>query len=394
MTILPRFELVLGSDENDRLAGIADAEVIVGLAGDDRIAARAGDDVVFGGRGADVLFGHRGDDFLSGGAGHDRLLGGGGHDRIAGGAGDDFVAGGQGDDILSGGRGADRFFFDPSRNGEGDDVIRDFDLARDRIVLEAADVIAATPGIAELIVANGGDAAAVFAALDASDLWSLEAAGSDLLVVHPNGTIRLAGIDAGAVSSFSDLAGVVTVQGLGDVLTGLDVPGRPETIADVVAASGGTPDDDASDFDLLLSALELAELTGVLADPEAAFSVFAPTDAAFVSLAQRLGFEGDDEAAALDFIVGALTTLGGGDPVGPLTDVLTYHVVAGAFTFGELSADRTVSPLFADEDLLVRGDRIVDAEPDLSDARVVASDIQTGNGIIQVIDEVLLPFDL
>ncbi|WP_108663072.1 fasciclin domain-containing protein [Acuticoccus kandeliae] len=394
MNFAPNYRLFEGSDQSEKLNGSKFPDIIIGYAGNDRIFAGADADIVYGQEGGDRIGGGGGNDFLSGGDGFDQLFGGRGHDNILGGRGFDWLEGGIGDDALSGGQGTDRFYFDPNRLGEGRDIVRDLELKLDKIVLDVDSVLASSPDLAELIIANGGDAAATFAALDESAFWDLGSAGNNLEIFHPTGSIVLKGIPASAVSGFGDLSGAIAVEGLGEVLTGLPVDGRPESIAAVVAPSGGTPDDDNSDFDLLLTALNFTGLTDVLADPDARFSVLAPTDAAFISLAQRLGYGGDDEAGSLDFILDTLTVLGGGDPAPLLTDVLTYHVVGGAMTLGELQSERVVTPLYGDEDLTFLGNRIGDADPDFSNPRVLAADIQTDNGIIQVIDEVLLPFNV
>jgi serralysin len=83
------------------------------------------------------------------------------------------------------------------------------------------------------------------------------------------------------------------------------------TIADIAVGS--------EDFELLVAALDAAGLVGAVADPDASLTVFAPTDAAFVALAQDLGYQGSDEAGALGFLVDAL-----GMPT--ITNVLLYHV--------------------------------------------------------------------
>jgi uncharacterized surface protein with fasciclin (FAS1) repeats len=62
-----------------------------------------------------------------------------------------------------------------------------------------------------------------------------------------------------------------------------------------------------------------------VSNPTANLTVFAPNDRAFVRLARDLGFTGTTEAAAWQFLVGALTQLGNGDPIPVLTNVLLYH---------------------------------------------------------------------
>ena len=368
----------VGTNRADELAGTGRTDFIFGLGGDDVIRLKGGNDFAFGGRGDDTIYGD------------------GGHDVIDGGSGNDRIEGGSGNDLLKGGGGRDFFVFDPSRAGEGHDEIADFKLGQDRIVLKVEDVLAASPNLAGAIVSGGGDVAAVFAALDADACWGLNAnRDGDLVIRHPNGRITLDGVPAKGIESFADLGGALTVEGLGATLTSLgDQTGVPASIAAVVAASGDGFDGDGADFDMLLAAVGAAGLTGALADPDAALSVFAPTDAAFLSLADRLGFEGEGEADAFDFIVGALTELGDGDPIPVLTDVLSYHVVGEAKTLGEFQADRHIDTLLDGAPLKLVGTRLADRDPDLADARIVAADIQTGNGVIQAIDQVLLPLDL
>jgi len=176
------------------------------------------------------------------------------------------------------------------------------------------------------------------------------------------------------------------------------------TIADkVVAASGGatagTFDQNANDYDILLTALNTAGLTGAVADPNASLTVFAPNDAAFVRLARDLGFTGTGEQAAWQFLVQALTTLGGGNPIPVLQDVLKYHVAPQRISvFGvilrsilgqdipTLVAGATIQPFFF---------VLVDNEPDLVNPRVrLPLNLSASNGIIHTIDRVLLPVNL
>ena len=67
---------------------------------------------------------------------------------------------------------------------------------------------------------------------------------------------------------------------------------------------------------------------------------------------------------------------------------------AEAQTLGELQADRHIDTLLEGTPLKIIGDRFVDRDPDFGNARVVAFDVQTGNGVVQAIDQVLLPLDL
>ncbi|MEM9585306.1 MAG: fasciclin domain-containing protein [Pseudomonadota bacterium] len=193
-----------------------------------------------------------------------------------------------------------------------------------------------------------------------------------------------------------------TVQVIDRVLLPVDIPGNDapdepqptKTLAGIVAASGGVFDGDATDFDILLNAVKAAGLDGALDNPEADLTVFAPNDAAFVNLAQTLGFKGDDEGAAFAYIVEALTLLsGGGDPIPLLTDILTYHVAPGSLSSDDVLSAETI-PTLLGATLGVNGLELVDKDPDIDDPELIATDIGATNGIAHVIDGVLLPADI
>lgn len=178
---------------------------------------------------------------------------------------------------------------------------------------------------------------------------------------------------------------------------------QPTIAGLVVARSGGaaagTFDDNGNDYDILLTALATANLTGAVADPQASLTVFAPRDRAFVRLAQDLGYAGNDEAGTWNFLVQALTTLGGGDPIPTLTNILLYHVAPQRIGPGSL----VVRTLFGlDVPTLLDGAtirpfflRLRDNEPDLADPTVTLPfNLQARNGIVHTIDRVLIPVDL
>lgn len=147
------------------------------------------------------------------------------------------------------------------------------------------------------------------------------------------------------------------------VLTATVVPAFAQsgnTIVDIAIADGR--------FDTLVAAVVAADLAGVLSGP-GPFTVFAPTDAAFAAL-------GEDTINALL-----------ADPA-TLAQVLTYHVVPGSL----LAAD-----VIAQDNLIsVQGSPIlVDVTDDgvflNVDSQVIITNIQASNGVIHVIDTVLLP---
>ncbi|WP_052248973.1 calcium-binding protein [Leisingera sp. ANG-Vp] len=112
-----------GNAGANRMLGNSGSNSLSGMAGNDHINGRQGNDSVHGGAGMDKLHGGTGNDELSGGAGSDTISGEEGADRLSGGG---------GNDVLYGGAGADIFEF---RNGDGQDVIGDFDVTVDVIRL-------------------------------------------------------------------------------------------------------------------------------------------------------------------------------------------------------------------------------------------------------------------
>jgi uncharacterized surface protein with fasciclin (FAS1) repeats len=131
----------------------------------------------------------------------------------------------------------------------------------------------------------------------------------------------------------------------------------------------------AGDFDTLVAAVQAAGLEETLRG-DGPFTVFAPTDDAFDALP--------------DGTVESLLE----DPSGDLTDILTYHVVEGA-VFAE-----DVAGLDGEEVTTVNGAtftvNVTDGGVTLTDGAgnevtVVQTDIEASNGVIHVVDSVLMP---
>jgi len=125
----------------------------------------------------------------------------------------------------------------------------------------------------------------------------------------------------------------------------------------------------AGSFQTLVTALEAADLVGTL-EGSGPFTVFAPTDEAFAKLPR-----------------GTVENLLKPENKAQLHAVLTYHVVSGTIPAGDvvkLSTAKTVNgqslTISVDE-----GTVMVDK------ATIVATDIQCSNGVIHVIDSVVLP---
>jgi len=128
----------------------------------------------------------------------------------------------------------------------------------------------------------------------------------------------------------------------------------------------------AGDFTTLVAAVEAAGLVETL-QGDGPFTVFAPTDEAFATALEDLGLTAEELLADTE----------------TLTSILTYHVVEG-----EVPAADVVT-LDGEEVPTVNGATVaigVDGETvTVNDATVVATDIFATNGVIHVIDSVLLP---
>jgi Ca2+-binding RTX toxin-like protein len=125
-------DLVFLGAGNHSGEGNSGANRLVGNAGDNTLSGAGGDDHVDGGSGHDTLAGGDGSDRLFGGDGDDAIDGGTGSDTLSGGSGADVLTGGAGADFLCGDGGADTFVF---RLGDGQDMIKGFDVVEDAITL-------------------------------------------------------------------------------------------------------------------------------------------------------------------------------------------------------------------------------------------------------------------
>lgn len=157
----------------------------------------------------------------------------------------------------------------------------------------------------------------------------------------------------------------------------------PQSIAAIAAGNGN--------FDILVAALDVAGLTDTFVNP-GDFTVFAPTDEAFTILARdTLGID-TEGLSETDIAVALVDTLG----VPTLTDVLLYHVSNGSSTVEEIQSQGSVETLLGGTSFGVDGNTLSDADPEVEDPELVAglTDIEATNGVIHVIDRVLLPIDV
>lgn len=132
------------------------------------------------------------------------------------------------------------------------------------------------------------------------------------------------------------------------------------------------------DFSTLVAAVDAAGLEGALSDPEATLTVFAPTNAAFEAALSSLGLTAEELLADTE----------------TLTAILTYHVLGDVVTSTDIadagSEEIPVTTLSGEELVVTVGD---DGTVGFADqtAVVTAVDIEASNGVIHVIDAVLLP---
>ena len=130
---------------------------------------------------------------------------------------------------------------------------------------------------------------------------------------------------------------------------------------------------DSGAFPTLVAAVQAAGLVDTL-QGDGPFTVFAPTEEAFAQLLEDLDMTADELLADTDL----------------LTSVLTYHVIPGFFT-----ADDVLSLSFPAGVMTVEGsDVVIDQTSEglfVNNSEVVDTNITASNGIIHVINEVLLP---
>lgn len=178
------------------------------------------------------------------------------------------------------------------------------------------------------------------------------------------------------------------------VLLPVDLAGNDaQTFTEIVLGSGVGFDSNPDDFDMLREAVVAAGLADTLNDPNQNLTVFAPTDAAFVGLSQALGYTADDEAGALGYLLEALNLLSAGNGLELLQTVLLYHVADDSLQASQVLGGVPINTL-AGASLGVDGTSLVDADPDLANPNLIATDIQAANGVLHVLDGVLIPADV
>jgi uncharacterized surface protein with fasciclin (FAS1) repeats len=136
----------------------------------------------------------------------------------------------------------------------------------------------------------------------------------------------------------------------------------PKDIVDIAVADGR--------FETLVTALKAADLVGTLKG-EGPYTVFAPTDDAFAKL----------PAGTVEGLL---------EDVPTLKNILLYHVVPGKVMAEQVvEMDKATTAL--GKDVMIE---VMDGKVMVNDANVVITDIEASNGVIHVIDTVIMPPDM
>ncbi len=165
------------------------------------------------------------------------------------------------------------------------------------------------------------------------------------------------------------LLGVVALAGCSssgsDGASSAKPSATPTAAADIVGVAAGTPD-----LSTLVTAVKAADLVGTLSGT-GPFTVFAPTNEAFAALPSG--------------VVDKLLLPCNKDA---LTKVLTYHVVSGKVTSKDIKPGDVAT---------VEGQTVklsTDSGVKVNDATVTTADVSASNGVVHVIDKVLVPSDV
>lgn len=118
LRVVPKDEVILGTNNDETLFGTADNDTIYGQGGNDRIFGSEGVNILYGGAGDDVIFGGSNPDTIYGGTGNDEIFSSGGNNTVYGGIGNDLIDTGTGNDLVVGGFGNDTI-----RLGGGQDIV-------------------------------------------------------------------------------------------------------------------------------------------------------------------------------------------------------------------------------------------------------------------------------
>jgi uncharacterized surface protein with fasciclin (FAS1) repeats len=152
------------------------------------------------------------------------------------------------------------------------------------------------------------------------------------------------------------------------------MPGKPaQTVFNIIAESNS--------HKILKLAIEAAGLKATLSDTREQFTIFAPNDEAFKMLASgTLGITTEELLVNVE----------------KLKEVLLYHCVKGAISSGDLKNNQVIETLQGGEVEveMIRGDLFINSNETgayFTGAEVIGSDLVAANGVVHVIDAVLIP---
>lgn len=215
--------------------------------------------------------------------------------------------------------------------------------------------------------------AAIDPILAGTDTFRIDAAGDALVITDARfRTARIVATDVAATNGVIHVIDkVILPPAPAPDRTIVEIASGNENLSSLVAALGFASND--GDLVSLLSA------TGT-------FTVFAPTNAAFDALARELTGNPDATAAAL--LVPANKAL--------VRDVLRYHVLASEVFAAQLRSGRAIAPALGGNTFFKV--ELGGARPEIVDGRgrragIVATDIDATNGVVHLIDRVILPAD-
>ena len=164
------------------------------------------------------------------------------------------------------------------------------------------------------------------------------------------------------IATTNGIIHVIDMVIVGDV----DVPAPPGTIVDVAVAAGS--------FTTLVAALQATDLDEVLANEEGEFTVFAPSDAAFALLGQE----------TIDALLADPDTL---------SNILLYHVISG----DEILQDAAVMVAQSDMSMVEMANEqntslsLSGSTLYVNKSKVSTADVMAQNGVIHIVDQVILP---
>jgi len=221
-----------------------------------------------------------------------------------------------------------------------------------------------------LLEALGATADELLARSDLADILTYHVASGKVMSTDLSNGMAVTTLQ-GATATVGISGGTVTIQGAtvttADVVCSngvihiIDAVMLPPNIVQVAVAAGS--------FTTLAAALTQANLVDTLTGT-GPFTVFAPTDAAFTALLTSLDVTAEQLLARED-----------------LSAILTYHVASGKVMSGDLSDGMAVTTVQGST--LTVG--ISGGTVTIGDAAVTAADIVASNGVIHVIDKVLMP---